>query len=403
MARDPSGTTLTSFQEMLPRAIREGKILLNARLRYEHAEQSGLATSRALTISPSFGLVTAPVYGIQALIEGENVTSLLDDDLYNAAGSNNQPGRTVIADPPVTEINQVWGSYSNWNSVLKLGRQRLVLDNARFVGDVDWRQNQQTFDAVTLTARPWESVRLTYGYIWEVRRVFGNVPTLPAGNRNFDSDSHLIHAAGNRYPWLRWTTYAYLLDFANSPANSTATYGGSLSGTWTLDADAGFRVHYGTEFAWQTDYGHSPLSYGTEYYHLNVGADYGRASAGVGMEVLGSDNGMAFRTPLATLAKFNGWADAYLVTPPAGLRDVYAFVQWKLPWELPLRLDLHDFHSAGGSTSYGRELNLTLTRRFGAHWMFLARYAYHDGRSSPYPPLAAVNIQRLWVEMNFTF
>jgi hypothetical protein len=31
---------------------------------------------------------------------------------------------------------------------LTLGRQRINLDDQRFVGSVGWRQNEQTFDAV---------------------------------------------------------------------------------------------------------------------------------------------------------------------------------------------------------------------------------------------------------------
>lgn len=389
------------FNGRLPDAIAGGKLSFNARLRYEVAEQSGLATSRALTVSPSFGFTTAPVYGFQGMIEGENVTSILDRDDYNAAGSNGQPGKTVIADPPVTELNQVWLSYSNWKSTVKGGRQRVVLDNARFVGDVDWRQNQQTYDSVTLTSRPLDKLTLFYGYIWEVRRIFGDVASLPAGNRNFDSDSHLFNVSYTVNPYLKLTGYSYLLDLENSPANSSATYGGAVSGAWSFAE--GWRLNYGGEFAWQTDHGNNPANYGTDYERIEVSADYKRWTAGAGMERLGADNGMGFRTPLATLAKFNGWADVYLNTPGRGLRDVYGFAQVRLPWDLPLRVDYHAFASADGRVDYGREVNVTLTRKFGKNWMFLARYAYHEGDQSPNPPAAALDVQKVWIEMNFTY
>ena len=45
---------------------------------------------------------------------------------------------------------------------------------------------------------------------------------------------------------------------------------------------------------------------------------------GGGYEVLGADDGAAltsFQTPLATLHKFQGWADKFLTTPPNGIRE----------------------------------------------------------------------------------
>ena len=38
-------------------------------------------------------------------------------------------------------------------------------------------------------------------------------------------------------------------------------------------------------------------------------------------EVLGDDNGTDFATPLATLYKFQGWADLFLTTPGDGIKD----------------------------------------------------------------------------------
>src|SRR3546814_12023345 len=49
-------------------------------------------------------------------------------------------------------------------------------------------------------------------------------------------------------------------------------------------------------------------------------------------EVLGSDAGVfAFQTPLATLHKFQGWADLFLTTPSAGVRDLNFTLTKKFP------------------------------------------------------------------------
>src|SRR3546814_1461069 len=49
-------------------------------------------------------------------------------------------------------------------------------------------------------------------------------------------------------------------------------------------------------------------------------------------EVLGSDAGVfAFQTPLATLHKFQGWADLFLTTHSAGVRDLNFTLTKKFP------------------------------------------------------------------------
>lgn len=405
------GTLNSFFNGKLPDAIGKGKITLNSRLRWEHADQSNLQESDAFTLRTRFGLTTASLYGFLGMIEGENVTSLGDEDDYNAAGSNPPgAGKTVIADPPTTEINQAWLSYTYTNRVtLKGGRERIVLDNARFVGDVGWRQNQQTFDAVSVQGSPVKDLNLFYGYIWDVHRVFGNVGGLAqtAATRDFDSSSHLLNASYSGWKYGKVTVYSYLLDLSNGAgsANSCATYGASIAGT--VPAGEKIKLNYHGEFAWQTDYANSPLDYGAEYYRVELGATVKPLVVGAGYEVLGSDDnkgpggGLAsFRTPLATLHAFNGWADVFLTTPAAGLHDLYAFAQVTVPKiELPIRFVYHKFDADKGSGDYGQEFDLVAVKKFGKHWSAIAKYACYDGHDSPY----SFDVDKFWLETDFNY
>src|SRR5688572_3456986 len=256
------------FNGKIPEAIAKGKFSLNARLRYEWVEQSNFdKDSHAPTIRTRFGYTTAPLYGFQGMIEGENITVIGSEKNYNAAGSNDTPDKPVVADPPTTELNQAWLSYTYTNWVaLKGGRQRLVLDNHRFIGDSAWRQNQQTFDAITIGSMPLPNVSLFYGYIWEANRVYGDVDGLPPVNRDFNSDSHLVNVSWSGWKYARIVGYTYLLDLENAAGTveSCATYGGYIAGS----APVGEKVSIGYrgEFAYQTDYADSPLTYGVEYY-----------------------------------------------------------------------------------------------------------------------------------------
>lgn len=407
----PGGNVATSFTE----AFTKGKFNLNAMLRYEYADQDNLKESYLLSIRPRFGFTTATYHGVQGMIEAEHLTAITEDDRYNAAGSNRQPGRTVIADPETTELNQVWLSYSNFDSVLKAGRQRIVFDNSRWVGDVIWRQNQQTYDAVRLDNSSIPDLSLSYSYVWHVNRIFGDVSGLPLANQDYDSESHLIHAEYTGFKWAKLVAYAYLLDFDHAAApirnNSSATYGGYAQGTWTWDKENNGKLNYRAEFAWQTDYGSSALDYSAPFFSGEVTVDYSRFTLGGGYELQDTDNNQSLRMPFSTLHAFNGWADVFLTAPAPsnGLQDYYAVAAVKLPYEIPLRVLYHQFYSAKGGDDYGRELDVVISRKFGKYFTALVKYAHYEGQDAvqfaapPAAPAAAFDKDVFWAQIEFNF
>jgi hypothetical protein len=395
------------FNVQIPDALAKGKLNLNVRLRYEYVDQSTFdKEANAPTVRTRLGYTTAPLYGFQAMAEGENISVIGNEHNYNAAGSNKTPDKPVVADPPTTELNQAWASYTytNWVTA-RGGRQRIVLDNHRFIGDVGWRQNMQTFDAATAEITPLKDLSLFYGYVWDVHRVYGNVNDLPDANRDFDSDSHLFNISYSGCPYARVTGYTYLLDLHNraGDANSCATYGGYIAGSAPVHEKV--TLGYRGEFAYQTDYADSPLKYGAEYYNFELNATVKPVSFGAGYEVLGTDgngNGpgsVGFKTPLATLHAFNGWADAFLTTPAKGLRDIYGFVQVTLPYDVPVRAIYHSYEADSGGADFGQEFDLVVSKKFAKHWTALAKYAYYDGKDAP----NRFDVHKLWAQVEFNF
>ncbi len=405
------------FKQQVPNAIVRGTFNLNVRLRYEQVDEDGVAAitknSYAPTIRTRLGYTTAPLYGFQGMLEAANVAIIGSSDNYNAAGANGQGARPVVADPRLTRLDQAWlaYSYTNWISA-KVGEQQINLDNQRFVGDSAWRQNMQTFDAVSAGSEPLKGLNAFYSYIWDVHRVFGDVDGLPAANTDFDSHSHLFNLSWSGWEFGRFVGYTYLLDLRNAAgdANSCATYGGYFAGA----APVGGRVSvdYRAEFAWQTDYAASPLKYSALYYSLEAGARINPVAFGAGYENLGSGantgagGGRAsFRTPLATLHPFNGWADVFLTTPVNGLRDAYAYAQVTLPADIPIRFVFHQFNADFGGANYGEEYDAVVSRKFGRNWTALAKFADYEGKAVPAPALSApdVRIQKFWAQLEFNF
>lgn len=380
----------------LPDAITRGKFLLNLRLRYEYADQSNLSPSHAPTFRTRLGYETAPLHGFKAMAEFEDIRAIGSEDNYNAGGLTG-PGKTVVNDPETTELNQAWLSYENWKTTAKVGRQRLTLDNHRFIGNSGWRMNEQTFDAASLRHQGLTDVTLTYAYLWNINRSVGD--DHPLGD--FDSDSHVIHASYDGWPFGKFAAYSYLLDFESAPALSSATFGASFAGSHAIDTNVNARLNYRAEYAHQRDYGHQPASYDAPYYNLEFGGDYQRWNAGAGYEVLDADNGVRFSTPLGTVVAFNGWAEVFVVNPPSpnGLRDAYAWAGVHLPGDLPLKVVYHKFNSATGSFDFGSEWDAILSRKFGKHWTALLKYAYYDGKDAPYNFTA----HRFWAQVEFNF
>lgn len=380
-------------------ALLKGKFSAHARVRYETVNQDGLADADALTARLRAGYTTKAYRGFQAMIEGEANLPLVSD-YYDGTGTNSS-GYAAVTDPEIYEINQLWAAYTHEKTKATLGRQRIVFDNSRFIGDVAWRQNQQTFDAAFVQDKTVQDLTLSYGYVTRVNRVFDD----RAPQYDWHSDSHVAHAAYAGLPFGTLSGYAYLLDFDKASdgatANSTQTYGLSLAGSPKLTDDVS--LLYRAEYAAQSDYGASALSYSTDYYVAELGAQvFKKYSLTLGYEVLGSDDGaVGFKTPLATLHAFNGWADKFLVTPPDGLRDIYGEVGYKFAGGalkgLTLRAIMHDFAATRRDAAYGQELDLLAVYPIRPNLVLLGKFAHYaaDGFGT--------DTTKGWLSLQFSF
>ncbi len=328
-----------------------------------------------------------------------------NESLYNAAGLNSEDDRTVIADPEATELNRIQATYESeaLRTTLRVGRQQIVLDDMRFVGNVVWRQNFQTFDAFQVSHRPSEELDLSYYYVWKVHGIFGDgsSATFPNQRRDFDSDSHFFRASYSGLPGATLTAFAYLLDFSgrNSTArvNSSSTYGVRMVGSQPVADD--LSIGYTGSYAYQVDGENNPLGYQANYWYGEASLkeeSLGKVFAGY--EQLGSNNGRAqFRTPLSTAHKFNGWADAFLDNGgPTGLEDFIIGVSPKLTAKITGSIVYHKFNKADGGGNLGWELDAEFKRPLAKSLVALIKYAYFEGPEDP-------DIFRFWFQLTFSF
>jgi hypothetical protein len=352
-------------------ALLGGDWWIKLRLRYEDVDQDGFdKDAHALTLRTVLGYETGAWHGLSAGLEFEDVSAIGGDDTYDSTVNGNDD-RPVIADPDSTEINQVFLRY-RYEDVLDahLGRQYIILDNSRFIGDVVWRQNQQTFDAASAAFDLPLSLDGFYAYVANVDRI--NSELSPVGDAPMDS--HLIHMERSFEGWGTLSVYDYFLDFEDADFHygSTNSLGARFAGRHGL----GERLDllYGAELAHQTDVGDNPEDVSATYRLLELGAKVGIVTGKVGWEVLGGDGNAAFQTPLATLHAFNGWADKFLVTPDDGLEDLFLLLGVKVG-KGNLSAIYHDFRADEGGAEYGSEIDLLFTWPVTQELTFGVKYA----------------------------
>ncbi len=378
---DPAGPSLEErFADRVEKLTTTpfGRFYAQLRPRYEFADIERDRDSHALTLRGVVGFGSRVWKGLSFLLEGEGIATADDDWYFDGTGTPS--GRSLIADPADIDLNQGYLHYElpEWTTDARAGRQRIILDDARFVGNVGWRQNEQTFDAAKLsTGFGRRDLRLSYAYVVEVLRIFGDQS--PARARDFDSSSHLVNLKWSRLDEVELTAFAYLLDFDNAPEDSSNTWGLRLEGE--IELDALWMASYAFSYAYQTDAANNSDHY-RAHYTWAEGA-LGHEQAGtlhLIVERLGSDDGDAvFRTPIATVHNFNGWADAFLDNGgDDGLIDFFARIRPRLPWRLEGELALHGYWEDQGGDAIGWEIDAYLSRPVSRFATVLAKVAYFD-------------------------
>ncbi|NIL92914.1 MAG: alginate export family protein [Woeseiaceae bacterium] len=380
-------------------AITSGKAAISGRYRYEHVDQdNALKNANASTLRFRLNYRTGQWKGWSAFTEFEHIFHVLIDDFNSGAGTSpNRDEYSVVADPKGPDLNQLYFDLDpNDNWKYRFGRQRINLDNQRFVGGVGWRQNEQTFDAATINTKAIAKTALSYTYLNRVRRIFGQ--SVPAGKERLDG--HLLNAKISISDSFSVTPYLYHLDYADAVANSSTTLGARAVGSHPFGSG---KLNWLAELARQSDAGDNPTSYDADYVHLNAAYAAGNGmTIGIGYELLGADSGAgtAFSTPLATLHAFNGWADQFLSTPAAGLEDFYVTFKAKVAkWNLTGVY--HDFSSDTGGFDYGDELDASAAYKINDRYGLLLKAAFFSADSSS--PLTNVDTNKFWVMLTANY
>lgn len=359
---------------------------LDLRYRFEHVDQDDFERdAEASTLRTRLGLAFEFHDNISGLVEFEDVRAI-GWDAYNST-ANARTEFPVVADPEDTELNQAW---IEWRPVgvtaVRLGRQRIILDNARFVGNVGFRQNEQTFDAATLRHALGDVVALNYSHITQVNRIFGaGHPDRRLARTDVRAD--LVNLAWDAGP-MQLVGYGYWLDNRDARSASTRTVGARWSARHEFDGDRSLRATL--EYATQEPHRRGAEVNDADYWRVEAGWHAEWLGLDLAQETLSGNGDFGFSTPLATLHAFQGWADMFLSTPPDGIVDrqlrvsgAYRDLGWQAVY--------HDFRAERGDDRYGTELNLSALHPLGWGVVGKLEYADYDAREF------AVDTRKFWL------
>lgn len=374
--------------------------------RYEGVDDQNNAVQQAnaYTVRLMLGL-EANLLGIDGLtmkVDGTTVQTL-GGTKYNDLSATKFTNYDVVADPEQTRFTQAYLQYKMGATTAKVGRQLTNLDAQRFIGSVDWRQMPLSLDAVSIANTSIPGLNLYGAYVYSYETIFNE--------RTYDSKSVILNGSYKVSDMLKITAYDYMLSLERGQF-AADTYGLSLTG----DIPAGpLKISYHGEYAKQTDatFATTTTNIKTQndatYYNIEATASMMGVSLGAGQELLsgtsGSDGKTKFQTPLATLHKFNGTADMFLVTPNGGLIDTYATVGYGAAGLGKALATYHTFETdvaMGGKSDLGHELDLQYSNAIpgvkGLNGLLKAAF-YSGGDVTNYTKDKDI----LWIELDYKF
>lgn len=363
----------------------------NLRLRDEYVDDDAfLRNADATTLRLRAGVRIKLDNGFNALVEGEGIADA--GDSYNS-GANGRTDRPMITDPEGIELNQAYVGWKDKAFGIVAGRQRLTFDNQRWIGNSGWRQNEQTFDALSVDWKITPDWTARYAWLGRVHRVAGDDALDPkARQRNLDT--YLAELTW-KHGAQQVGGYAWLHDDQDIATASTETFGVRAVTDMVHDGN-GFGL--ALEMARQHDYADNPLAFSHAYWLVEPAYTVRGTTLRAGWEHLGGNGQHALQTPLATLHAFNGWADKFNVTPGAGLEDHYLNVSgtlgarkrydWQLAW--------HDYRADTGDIRYGREWNGSIGCAFTKRLRGLVKLASYQADAF------ARDTTKAWVQLEWT-
>jgi hypothetical protein len=378
----------------LAEAIAQGEFGGSLRARYEDVSLSGDKDAQAPTLALRAFYESERYQFFSAQFEYTSISSISGDENY-FDGSNGENDDALVADPERSFFSRYSVAYDISNTVLRYGRQNLVLDNGRFIGTETHRQGESQVRGVTLFNESLDFLELNAGHLTRFDSAFGK--TLPETSPDIRANYFNARYSGFMHSDLSF--YSYSIDsLGESDLWDTQTDGVRFSG----EIESDFSLSYAFELARQKDSGDNPVAYSTRYSLVELGIGNPEIRVFVGKESLGAEGAGLFVTPLAALHNFQGGADVFansgLGNIDGGIADKYARLAGTIGG-FDLDLAYHRYEPDQGVSRghvLGEEWNAGVSYKW-AYAEIAARFADYHARGY------GLDTRKSWLDISAAF
>lgn len=145
-------------------------------------------------------------------------------------------------------------------------------------------------------------------------------------------------------------------------------------------------MNYSVSYATQSDVGavstQGNKALEGDYYAADLAGTFEGLKLGAGFEIFEP----GFRTPLATVHKFNGFADKFLPLKgfEDGLEDIYVYASYKIPVGngIATTIAYHDFSPESGGGQGGTEIDLVAAYKINKYLTAVTKYGDYSADSA---------------------
>ena len=353
-------------------AIKSGTPDVDVLASYEYKNRDD-ATSpgKQFSLRTRIGYRTGSFYNFEAYAQLHNLTNLQEDFRFPQGGSfHGDLDRDLIADPDGNRLYKAFLDYKGISDTLiRVGRQEIILDDARLLGNIGWRLNGQSFDAVSITNTSVQDLKIYAGYVNQVNDIFLTHSDL--------DHFYLVNAKYSPFEKHSLSGYVYLLDTESNvdTARDSATYGFRFVGK-----PAPF--DYYIDYTHQSDFADGE-DHDADMFNAYLGMQVSKVNIGAGYSYISGQDGSdrPFDTLFSTAHKFNGFADLFLATNGGGLlgglEDYYVKASTKV-LGCKLIAVYHYFDTVDDDAfdgTYGDEVDLVLVKPINKNLKLLIKYA----------------------------
>lgn len=272
-------------------------------------------------------------------------------------------------------------SWADGRTRVVLGRQAISPAGERFVGVVDWRPGEQSYDGLRVQREIVPGAQLSY--TWAGGVTTGERPDAVASR--WRGRFHLLDGTVDAGRLGHLQAFVYRMAFADAlRTDATAMAGGAQSGAtfgaaWRREFRLGefAPLPVSVSYASATRSAGPGAPYATRYLQLETGVPVANTRFKVGRGTVAHEAGLGpdlSTTPLASWYASEGWQGRFAGATAPGAVDTYALLQTDFGGTA-LELGRHGFRAPGRKAADGIEWNTTLSRRL-AQWLHVhARFA----------------------------